>query len=100
MDFLVGGNGYGANGSLRCHASLPSFHRPMLPDGLPVAGRTPLDGLYVHGGLGSIGMHSGPATARWLADAVAGGAGEPDLPWLTPARLPGWERPVAERAIA
>jgi glycine/D-amino acid oxidase-like deaminating enzyme len=75
-------------------------NRPMLPDGLPVAGRTPLDGLYVLGGLGSIGMHSGPATARWLADAVAGGAGEPDLPWLTPARLPGWERPVAQRAIA
>ena len=65
-------------------------NRPMLPDGLPAAGRTPLEGLYVHGGLGSIGMHSGPATARWLAQAVVDGHGDPDMPWLTPARLPGW----------
>jgi glycine/D-amino acid oxidase-like deaminating enzyme len=65
-------------------------NRPMLSDGLPVAGRTPIEGLYVHGGLGSIGMHAAPATARWLADAVVGGRGEPALPWLVPARFPGW----------
>jgi len=73
-------------------------NRPMLPDGLPAAGPTQIEGLYVHGGLGSIGMHSGPATARWLATAVVSGNGEPDRPWLTTARLPGWETAARTRA--
>ena len=65
-----------------------SGNRPMLSDGLPVAGQTPIQGLYIHGGLGSIGMHAAPATARWLAAAVVGGRGEPDKPWLVPGRFP------------
>lgn len=65
-------------------------NRPMLSDGLPVAGRTPIDGLYVHGGMGSIGMHAAPATARWLVDAVIAGDGNPSQRWLLPGRFPGW----------
>ncbi|ESY48916.1 hypothetical protein X746_09965 [Mesorhizobium sp. LNJC380A00] len=42
----------------------------MLSDGLPVAGRTAVEELYVHGGMGPIGMHAAPATARWLEEAV------------------------------
>lgn len=65
-------------------------NRPMLSDGLPVAGRTPVEGLFVHGGLGSIGMAAAPATARWLAQAVLEGDGDPPQPWLRPGRFPGW----------
>jgi D-hydroxyproline dehydrogenase subunit beta len=65
-------------------------NRPMLSDGLPVAGRTSIEGLFVHGGMGSIGMHAAPATARWLVDAVIQGDGNPKKPWLLPSRFPGW----------
>jgi glycine/D-amino acid oxidase-like deaminating enzyme len=65
-------------------------NRPMLSDGLPVAGRTAIDGLYVHGGMGSIGMHAAPATARWLVDAVLNGDGDPPQEWLRPQRFAGW----------
>lgn len=65
-------------------------NRPMLSDGLPVAGRTPVDGLYLHGGMGSIGMHAAPATARWLVDAVLSGDGKPSQVWLRPQRFTGW----------
>src|SRR5208282_3110984 len=51
--------------SLRVSNAYPG-NRPMLSDGLPVAGRTCIEGLFVHGGMGSIGMAAAPATARWL----------------------------------
>ena len=66
-------------------------NRPMLPDGLPVAGKTAIEGLFIHGGMGSIGMHAAPATARWLVDAVLAGDGDPPHPWLRPGRFPGWD---------
>lgn len=65
-------------------------NRPMLSDGLPVAGRTAVEGLFVHGGMGSIGMHAAPATARWLVDAVLSGDGNPPQAWLRPQRFAGW----------
>jgi D-hydroxyproline dehydrogenase subunit beta len=67
-------------------------NRPMLSDGLPVAGKTTIEGLFVHGGMGSIGMHAAPATARWLVDAVLTGDGNPAQQWLRPERFPGWAR--------
>jgi len=76
-------------GSLKVRNAYPG-NRPMLADGLPVAGRTPIDGLFVHGGMGSIGMHAAPATARWLVDAVLSGDGNPKQGWLLPRRFPGW----------
>jgi glycine/D-amino acid oxidase-like deaminating enzyme len=76
-------------GSLKVTNVYPGM-RPMLSDGLPVAGRTPIEGLFVHGGMGSIGMHAAPATARWLADAVVNGDGNPEKDWLLPSRFPGW----------
>ena len=65
-------------------------NRPMLSDGLPVAGRTRIEGLFVHGGLGSIGMAAAPATARWLVEAVLKGDGNPAQDWLRPTRFAGW----------
>jgi D-hydroxyproline dehydrogenase subunit beta len=45
-----------------------SGRRAMTPDGLPVAGRVPgIDGVEVLSGLSSIGMVTGPALARRLA---------------------------------
>lgn len=67
--------------------------RPILADGLPVAGETPVTGLYVHGGHGSLGMQAAPATARWLAERMTGGGqtgqtGQTDeRPWLDPGRF-------------
>jgi glycine/D-amino acid oxidase-like deaminating enzyme len=59
--------------------------RPMSPDGLPLVGPTAVEGLFVHGGHGSIGMQSAPWTARELADSMAGG-GTLSGP-LSPARF-------------
>jgi glycine/D-amino acid oxidase-like deaminating enzyme len=60
--------------------------RPMTPDGLPVVGRTAIEGLFVHGGHGSIGMQSAPWTARLLAGEVAGGV-SPELAQFRPDRF-------------
>jgi glycine/D-amino acid oxidase-like deaminating enzyme len=76
-------------GSLAVKNAYPG-NRPMLSDGLPVAGKTRIEGLYVHGGMGSIGMAAAPATARWLVDAVMSGDGNPKQTWLRPSRFPGW----------
>jgi D-hydroxyproline dehydrogenase subunit beta len=46
--------------------------RPMTPDGLPIVGSAGIDGLFVHGGHGSIGMQSAPGTARMLAEIMEG----------------------------
>jgi glycine/D-amino acid oxidase-like deaminating enzyme len=50
-----------------------SGRRAMTPDGLPVAGPVPgIEGLEVLGGLSSIGMVTGPALARRLAEGDYG----------------------------
>jgi glycine/D-amino acid oxidase-like deaminating enzyme len=60
--------------------------RPMTPDGMPVCGPI-AEGVWVHGGHGSVGMQAGPATARWLVDAMLGGESHPDLEAFSPARF-------------
>ncbi len=67
-------------------------NRPMLSDGLPVAGATRIEGLFVHGGMGSIGMSAAPATARWLAEAVISGKGDLRQARLRPDRFEGRQR--------
>jgi glycine/D-amino acid oxidase-like deaminating enzyme len=59
--------------------------RPMTPDGLPVVGRA--DGVYVHGGHGSLGMQAAPATAAWLAASMHGEGVPPTFASLTPERF-------------
>jgi D-hydroxyproline dehydrogenase subunit beta len=58
--------------------------RPMTPDGLPLVGRASVEGIYLHAGHGSIGMQSGPLTARRLVDGMLGG-GMPER--MSPARF-------------
>lgn len=60
-------------------------HRPMTPDGLPMVGATHREGLYVHGGHGSLGMQSAPATAKQLASHILNSS--PVAPWLDVARF-------------
>lgn len=47
--------------------------RPVTADGLPVIGRTGIDGLFVAGGHGMWGMTLGPATGRLLAELITTG---------------------------
>jgi glycine/D-amino acid oxidase-like deaminating enzyme len=58
----------------------------MTPDGMPVCGQI-AEAVWVHGGHGSVGMQAGPATARWLVDAMLGGEPHPELDALRPARF-------------
>jgi D-amino-acid dehydrogenase len=57
--------------------------RPMLPDGPPVLGGTPLSNLYLNLGHGSTGWAMACGSARIVADLVAGRTPEIDLEGLT-----------------
>jgi D-amino-acid dehydrogenase len=57
--------------------------RPMLPDGPPVLGPTPLSNLYLNCGHGSSGWAMACGSARLLADLISARAPEIDLEGLT-----------------
>jgi len=57
--------------------------RPMLPDGPPVLGPTPLANLYLNTGHGSSGWAMACGSARLLADLISGRTPEIDLDGLT-----------------
>ncbi|HTN49459.1 MAG TPA: D-amino acid dehydrogenase [Burkholderiaceae bacterium] len=57
--------------------------RPMLPDGPPVLGRTPLANLFLNMGHGSSGWVMAVGSARIVSDIVAGRAPEIDIDGLT-----------------
>ena len=57
--------------------------RPMLPDGPPLLGPTPLKGLFLNVGHGSTGWAMACGSGRVLADVIAGAAPEIDLDGLT-----------------
>ena len=61
-------------------------HRPMTPDGLPAAGRV-RENLFMHGGHGSLGVQSAPATARWLANKLYHPTAGGDFDWIDCSRL-------------
>jgi glycine/D-amino acid oxidase-like deaminating enzyme len=62
--------------------------RPVTPDGHPLLGPAPgLDGLWVAAGHGPIGVLAAPATARMLADHLAGGRPDPAAAPFDPARF-------------
>ncbi len=60
--------------------------RPMLPDGPPLLGTTPVRGLLLNTGHGSSGWAMACGSARVVADIAAGRAPEIDLEGLTLAR--------------
>ncbi len=57
--------------------------RPMLPDGPPLLGATPVQGLYLNLGHGSTGWAMACGSARVLADVILGRPPEIDLDGLT-----------------
>jgi D-amino-acid dehydrogenase len=60
--------------------------RPLTTDGIPLAGRTATDGIYVAGGHGMWGITLGPVTGRLLAEQIATGRTPPALAPLDPRR--------------
>lgn len=76
-------------------ARLWSGVRPMLPDGPPVLGRTPVGGLYLNLGHGSSGWAMACGSARVVADLVTGHAPPIDLDGLT---LDRFARPALNQA--
>jgi len=61
--------------------------RPMLPDGPPVLGATPVDNLFLNLGHGSTGWAMACGSARVVADIVDGRAPQIDLDGLTVDRF-------------
>ena len=61
--------------------------RPMLPDGPPVLGATPVANLYLNVGHGSTGWAMACGSARIVADIVAGRTPQIDLEGLTLERF-------------
>lgn len=61
--------------------------RPMTPDGMPLAGPAGPTGLWIHGGHGSIGMMTAPATAGWLAQLMVEKSESPALADLRVGRF-------------
>jgi D-amino-acid dehydrogenase len=57
--------------------------RPMLPDGPPVLGATPLPNLYINTGHGSTGWVMACGSGKVVADVIAGRQPEIDLDGLT-----------------
>ena len=57
--------------------------RPMLPDGAPLLGPSPLKGLFLNVGHGSTGWAMACGSARVLADVISGTTPEIDLDGLT-----------------
>ncbi len=60
--------------------------RPLTADGIPLAGPTRTEGVYVAGGHGMWGVTLGPLTGRLLADHLITGATSPELAWMNPVR--------------
>jgi D-amino-acid dehydrogenase len=63
--------------------------RPMLPDGPPLLGSTPVQGLYLNLGHGSTGWAMACGSAQVVADVIAGKTPQIDLDGLTLARYRG-----------
>ena len=60
--------------------------RPMTPDGTPLLGATPLRGLYLATGHGTLGWTMAAGTGRVMADIISGRTPAIDIDGLTMAR--------------
>ena len=66
VEGLFGGAGDAARASFWCGL------RPMTPDGTPVVGRTPVAGLWLNTGHGTLGWTMAAGSGRLLADLMSG----------------------------
>ena len=53
--------------------------RPMSCDGVPILGRTPVEGLFLNTGHGHLGWTTAAASGRTLADTIMGRSPEVDI---------------------
>ena len=68
-------------------AHRPTKHvHPMTPDGTPLVGATPLRGLYLNTGHGTLGWTMAAGTGRVMADLISGKKPEISMEGLTVAR--------------
>jgi D-amino-acid dehydrogenase len=74
---LFGGGGDLARSEFWCGL------RPMTPDGTPVVGATPIRGLYLATGHGTLGWTMAAGTARLIADVISAREPEIELEGLT-----------------
>ncbi|MCE6951449.1 D-amino acid dehydrogenase [Cereibacter sphaeroides] len=77
----------------RARATFWTGLRPMTPDGTPVIGRTPIEGLFLNTGHGTLGWTMAAGSARVLADLVSNRAPEIETSDLGLARY-GVHRPT------
>lgn len=70
VEGLFGGAGDQGRASFWCGL------RPMTPDGTPVVGRTPVPGLWLNTGHGTLGWTMAAGSGRVLADLMTGGRAE------------------------
>lgn len=70
-----------------CDYARPNYWaglRPATPSGVPLIGATPIAGLYVNTGHGTLGWTMGVGSGKLIADLVGGGVTDiepPPLPW-------------------
>lgn len=70
-----------------CDYTRPNYWaglRPATPSGTPLIGATPIAGLYINTGHGTLGWTMGAGSGKLVADLVGGGATDiepPPLPW-------------------
>ena len=60
--------------------------RPMTPDGPPIVGRTPVEGLYLNTGHGTLGWTMACGSGRVVADIVSGRTPDVDIEGLNLSR--------------
>jgi D-amino-acid dehydrogenase len=60
--------------------------RPMTPDGPPIIGKGPLEGLYISTGHGTLGWTMAAGSGRVLADMISGKKPDIDMSELGPGR--------------
>ena len=72
----------------------------MTPDGTPVIGATPVKGLFLNTGHGTLGWTMSSGSARVIADMVSGRAPEIDAADLGYSRYQGAARRTAPQGAA
>ena len=61
--------------------------RPMSSDGVPIIGKTKIDGLYLNTGQGHLGWTMAAASGRVAADVIMGRVPEVDAGHYSPERF-------------
>jgi len=86
---LRGAQGLFAKGGNWNEATFWAGFRPQTPDNVPVLGETPIEGLFLNAGHGTLGWTMSCGAAQAVADVVVGQTPQIDLSGLTLDRFSG-----------